>query len=157
MPRREYGAPEQVDDPSPADYLAVITKAVFQSGMSWDVIEAKWDGFLEAFAGFDPETVAGFGHEDVERLAGDMRIIRNRRKIDATVENAQALIALHEDTPGGFGAWIESQGGFEERLDALRKHFKFLGNFGAYYLMYVVKQPVPPYEEARAIIDSGRR
>ena len=114
MPRREYGAPEQVDDPTPADYLAVITKAVFQSGMSWDVIEAKWDGFLEAFAGFDPETVAGFGPDDVERLAG-------------------------------------------ERLNALRKHFKFLGDFGAYYLMYVVKQPVPPYEEARAIIDNRRR
>jgi 3-methyladenine DNA glycosylase Tag len=68
MPRREYGAPEQVDDPGPSDYLAVITKAVFQSGMSWDVIEAKWDGFQEAFAGFDPETVAGFGPDEVERL-----------------------------------------------------------------------------------------
>lgn len=157
MPRREYGAPEQVDDPTPADYLAVMTKAVFQSGMSWDVIEAKWDGFVDAFAGFDPKTVADFGPDDVERLAGDTRIIRNRRKINATVENAQALIALHEDTPGGFGAWIASQGSFEERLDALRKHFKFLGDFGAYYLMYVVKQPVPPYEEARAIIDSRRR
>jgi hypothetical protein len=119
--------------------------------------EAKWDGFREAFADFDPETVAGFGPDEVERLAADARIVRNRRKIEATVDNAQALIALHEDTPGGFGAWIESQGGFEERLDALRKHFKFLGDFGSYYLMYVVKQPVPPYEEARAIIESRGR
>jgi 3-methyladenine DNA glycosylase Tag len=155
--RREYGAPAQVDDPAPSDYLEVITKAVFQAGMSWDVIEAKWDGFREAFAGFDPETVAGLGPDEVERLAGDTRIVRNRRKIEATVENAQALIALHEDTPGGFGAWLGSHGSFEATLDALRGHFKYLGDFGAYYMLHVVKQPVPPYEEARALIDSRRR
>jgi 3-methyladenine DNA glycosylase Tag len=154
--RREYGAPAQVDDPTPADYLEVITKAVFQSGMSWDVIEAKWAGFREAFAGFDPPTVAGLGPDEIEQLAGDTRIVRNRRKIEATVENAQALIALDEDTPGGFGAWLGSHGGFEQTLDALRSHFKYLGDFGSYYLLHVVKQPVPPYEEARALIDSRR-
>ena len=149
-------APAQIDDPGPADYLEVITKAVFHAGMSWAVIDNKWDGFREAFGGFDPETVAGFGPDEIEALAQDTRIVRNRRKIAATVDNAQALVALDEDTPGGFGAWIESQGGFEEKLDALHEHFKFVGDFGAYYVLHVVKQPVPPYEQARTIIESRR-
>jgi 3-methyladenine DNA glycosylase Tag len=124
--------------------------------MSWAVIEKKWDGFREAFAGFDPQAVSQFGPDEVDALAQDTRIVRNRRKIEATVDNAQALVALDEDTPGGFGAWIESHDGFEPKLDALREHFKFLGDFGAYYLLYVVKQPVPPHEEAQALI-AGRR
>ena len=68
MPR-EYGPPTQIENPSLADYLEVITKAVFQSGMSWSVVEAKWDGFREAFAGFDPERVASLTPDDVEQLA----------------------------------------------------------------------------------------
>jgi 3-methyladenine DNA glycosylase Tag len=124
--------------------------------MSWAVIEHKWDGFREAFAGFDPHAVSQFGPDEVNALAHDTRIVRNRRKIEATIDNAQALVALDEDTPGGFGAWIESHEGFEPKLDALRQHFKFLGDFGAYYLLHVVKQPVPPHEEALALIQARR-
>lgn len=159
MPRRqrEYGAPAQIDPHSPGDYLEVMTKAVFQSGMSWDVVEAKWPGFRDAFCGFDVERVAAFTPDDVERLAADARIIRNRRKIEATIDNAGAVLALDENTPGGFRAWLDSHGTFEQTLDALGEHFRFLGDFGAYYLLYVVKVPVPPYEEARAVIESRRR
>lgn len=154
MPRA-YGPPAQIDSPSLADYLEVITKAVFQSGMSWDVVEAKWDGFRETFAGFDPARVAALTPDDVERLVQDERIIRNRRKIQATVDNAESLLELESD--GGFERWLGSQGGFEETLDALRKRFRFLGDFGAYYLLYVIKQPVPAYEDARAMIESRKR
>jgi DNA-3-methyladenine glycosylase I len=124
--------------------------------MSWAVIENKWDGFREAFVGFDPHAVSQFGPDEVDALAQDTRIVRNRRKIEATIDNAQALVALDEDTPGGFGAWIESHEGFEPKLDALREHFKFLGDFGAYYLLHVVKQPVPPHEEAQALIQARK-
>ena len=149
MPR-EYGPPEQIESPSLADYLEVITKAVFQSGMSWRVVEAKWDGFGEAFAGFDPEQVAALTPDDIERLAGDQRIIRNRRKIQATVDNANSLLELEQG--GGFERWLDSHGDFEQALDALRERFRFLGDFGAYYFLYVVKRPVPEYEQARALI-----
>ena len=87
-------APQQIEPTRLADYLDVLTKAVFQSGMSWRVVEAKWDGFREAFAGFDPATVAAFTDDDVERLAADTRIIRNRRKIEATITNAETMLAL---------------------------------------------------------------
>jgi len=139
-------APQQIEATRLADYLDVLTRAVFQSGMSWRVVEAKWGGFREAFAGFDPAAVAAFTDEDIERLAADTRIIRNRRKIEATVSNAQAMVGL-DDRPGGFPAWLRSHGDFEATVAALRGEFRYLGETGAYYLLYVVREPVPSHEE----------
>ena len=68
----------------------------FQSGLSWITVLRKRPAFREAFAGFDPERVATFGPDDVERLLADARIIRNRMKIEATIENARAVVALHD-------------------------------------------------------------
>jgi hypothetical protein len=139
-------APTQIKPDGPADYLDVLTRAVFQSGMSWRVVEAKWDGFREAFAGFDPAVVAAFTDDDVERLATDTRIIRNRRKIEATITNAQAMAAL-DDQPGGFVGWLRSHDGFDATVAALRAEFRFLGDMGAYYFLYVVGEDVPTHEE----------
>jgi len=139
-------APEQITPHGLADYLDVITRAVFQSGMSWRVVEAKWDGFRRAFAGFEPAAVAAFTDDDVERLAADTGIIRNRRKIEATITNAQAMLAL-EDQPGGFAGWLRSRGGFEDTVAALRGEFRYLGDLGAYYVLYVVGEEVPAHEE----------
>ena len=66
----------------------------FQSGLSWLVILRKREGFRRAFAGFDPAVVAGFGPQDVERLLADADIVRNRAKIEATIANAAATLAL---------------------------------------------------------------
>ena len=66
----------------------------FQSGLSWRTILSKRDAFRAAFADFDPDAVARFGDADVERLLGDASIIRNRRKIEATLANARAVVAL---------------------------------------------------------------
>jgi 3-methyladenine DNA glycosylase Tag len=148
--------PAQITPTSLADYLEVITKAAFQSGMSWRVIEAKWDGFREAFHGFDPERVAAFTPEDVERLAGDRRIVRNRRKIEATIQNAETLLEL-DRPPAGFRGWLRSHGGFEETIDALRKELSFIGDMGAYYFLYVVGEQVPPHEESMARMEARRR
>ena len=67
----------------------------FQSGLSWETVLRKRPAFREVFAGFDPEAVAGFEVDDVERLLLDARIIRNRAKIEATISNARAVVALH--------------------------------------------------------------
>jgi DNA-3-methyladenine glycosylase I len=66
----------------------------FQSGLSWLVILRKRPAFRAAFAGFDPKLVAEFGDADVQRLLADAGIVRNRAKIEATVNNAQAVLAL---------------------------------------------------------------
>lgn len=73
-----------------------ITLEAFQSGLSWITILRRREGFRAAFAGFDPEVVAGYDEHDVERLLGDTGIIRNRAKITATIANAQALLDLHD-------------------------------------------------------------
>ena len=140
-------APIQIAPQSLADYLDVLTRAVFQSGMSWRVVEAKWSGFRAAFAGFDPAAVAAFGGDDAERLAADTRIIRNRRKIEATVTNAEAMLALERGERDGFSGWLRSRGDFEATVAALRGEFRFLGDTGAYYFLYVVGEPVPAHEE----------
>ncbi len=139
-------APDQIEPTGLADYLDVITRAVFQSGMSWRVAEAKWAGFREAFSGFDPAAVAAFTDDDVERLAADTRIIRNRGKIEATVTNARAMLVL-DGEPGGFVGWLRSQEDFDATVAALRGEFRFLGDMGAYYFLYVVGEDVPTHEE----------
>ena len=68
----------------------------FQSGLSWLTILRTRENFRRAFAGFDPDAVAGFGERDVERLLGDAGIVRHRGKIEATIENARAVAALRE-------------------------------------------------------------
>ena len=66
----------------------------FQSGLSWLTILRKRESFRSAFAGFEPEKVAGFGEDDVTRLLADTGIVRNRAKIEATIQNARATLEL---------------------------------------------------------------
>ena len=68
----------------------------FQSGLSWLTILRKRENFRAAFAGFDPEAVARFGENDVERLLGDAGIVRHRGKIEAAIANARGTIALRD-------------------------------------------------------------
>jgi 3-methyladenine DNA glycosylase Tag len=148
-------APPKVRPRGLADYLEVLTRAVFQSGLSWRVIDAKWDGFREAFHGFDPARVADLTPNQVDELAADRRIVRNRRKIQATVDNAQAMLEL-DARHRGFGRYLRSHGGFDETVADLRRQFAFLGETGAYYFLYVVGEPVPPYEEWAAGLRRAR-
>lgn len=74
-----------------------LSLEAFQSGLSWLVVLRKRPAFREAFAGFDPERVAAFDDDDVARLLGDARIVRNAAKIRATIGNARATLALRAD------------------------------------------------------------
>jgi len=70
-----------------------------QSGLSWALILRKRDGIRDALAAFDPDAVAGFGRKETEALLQDPRIIRNRRKLEAIVQNARATVAMRDDIP----------------------------------------------------------
>ena len=74
-----------------------LSLEAFQSGMSWRTILNKRPAFRAAFADFSPDAVAAFDATDVERLLADARIVRNRRKIEATLANARATVALRGD------------------------------------------------------------
>jgi DNA-3-methyladenine glycosylase I len=75
-------------------YFERMTLEAFQSGLSWATILAKREAFREVFEGFDADVVAGFDDADVERLMADARIVRNRSKILATIQNARATVDL---------------------------------------------------------------
>jgi len=73
-----------------------VSLEAFQSGLSWLTILRKREAFRAAFAGFDPDAVARFDAHDVARLLTDVGIVRNRAKVEATIANARATVALRE-------------------------------------------------------------
>ena len=77
----------------------------FQSGLSWRTILNKRENFRAAFAGFDYTKIAAFGDADRLRLMADTGIVRNKRKIEATVNNAQRMCELVE-TEGSLAAFV---------------------------------------------------
>ncbi len=142
-------APVQIKPTKLADYLEVLSKAVFEAGMNWKVIENKWPGFQAAFDGFDPVKVAAYSPVDTDRLLADSRIIRNGRKVEATVHNAAAMLDAEKEF-GSFAKYLEAMRPFESQLSDIKKRFKHVGNFGVYYFLYVVGEEVPPHEEYSA-------
>jgi 3-methyladenine DNA glycosylase Tag len=86
-------------------YLSAMSKRVFAAGFRWRVVQAKWDGFEEAFEGFDPDWVADLTFDGIEALAHDTRIVRNRLKIGNTVNNAEFVRTISREH-GGFGQWL---------------------------------------------------
>jgi DNA-3-methyladenine glycosylase I len=90
LAREEWGVPER-------DSRALWEKLMldgFQAGLSWTTILRKCEAFRQAFQGFGPEVVAEFGETDVTRLLEDPGIVRSRSKIEATVGNARAYLAM---------------------------------------------------------------
>jgi DNA-3-methyladenine glycosylase I len=83
-----------------------LSLEAFQSGLSWVTILRKRPAFRAAFDDFDPDAVAAYGEADVERLMADAGIVRNRRKIEATVTNARATVALRDE--GGLAELVWS-------------------------------------------------
>ena len=76
-----------------------------QAGLSWSTILKKRDHYRQAFAGFDPVKVAQFSPARIEKLLGNPGIVRNRRKVESTVTNAQALLAAQNEF-GSFDSYI---------------------------------------------------
>jgi DNA-3-methyladenine glycosylase I len=89
----EWGTPSRDE----RHLFEMLTLEGAQAGLSWQTILNKREGYLRAFAGFDPAKVARFGGEKIERLMRDPGIVRNRAKIDATIANARTVLAIRAD------------------------------------------------------------
>ncbi|MFN2185875.1 MAG: DNA-3-methyladenine glycosylase I [Anaerolineae bacterium] len=140
--------PERKKPADDSGYLEELTRAIFQAGFSWRVIRDKWPNFQQAFDGFDVETVAGYGEPDIERLVADAGIVRNRRKIEATVHNARTVWELSQEH-GTFHAYLRSLDSMDYagRREELSKRFKNLGPTGVFVFLWSVDEEVPDWED----------
>ena len=135
----------------PADdngYLEELTKAIFRSGFSWRVVRQKWPNFQKAFDGFDVGKVANYGSEEINRLFEDPGIVRNRRKILGTVENAGVVLGLAREH-GSFGGDLRSldELDYRQRVKELTGRFRGLGRTGAFVFLYCVDEPTPDWHD----------
>ena len=138
--------PERIEPRSLADYLAVLSRAVFQAGVSWKLIDSKWDAYLRLFAGFDPVQIAAFGEADVERILRDGGIVRAYKKVVATIDNARTMLALDREY-GGFRTYLRGFASYVELSADLRKRFRYVGELSAYYFLFRIGERVPRFEE----------
>jgi 3-methyladenine DNA glycosylase Tag len=138
-------APARIRPKSPDDYLEQLSKGVFQAGISWRVVEAKWVGITAAFHRFKLERVARMSDREIDGVAQDPRVIRSRPKIAAVVHNARVILDLEREE--GFRAHLRSIPEYEELAADLKKRFKFVGDSGAYHFLYSVSHPVPDWHE----------
>jgi DNA-3-methyladenine glycosylase I len=151
---REWGVPVH-DDRVLFEFL---TLEGAQAGLSWETILRKREAYREAFAGFDPGRVARFTPARVERLLRDDGIVRNRLKVESTVRNAQAVLAVQREH-GSLDAYLWSFVGGAPRVnrrrtlrevpartpeseamsrDLQRRGFRFVGPTICYALMQAV-------------------
>jgi 8-hydroxy-5-deazaflavin:NADPH oxidoreductase len=118
----------------PAFFFEHLCRAVFQAGISWRVISAKWDGVRAAFDGFDPAKVAALTPAQIAAIEGDARVIRNKAKIEATVENAGELLDILRAN-GSIRAYLGSFPSARAAAADLHKRFRFLGDAGVWRLL----------------------
>jgi len=125
-------------------YFEKMTKTVFCSGMKWDVVDKKWPGFRKAFANFSVQKVSRFDEPDIDRLMQDSGIIRNYRKVTATVQNAREFLIVRKEH-GSFINYLKTTGrdGEEALCRALVKRFSFLGGSTALFFLRAVGEEMP--------------
>jgi DNA-3-methyladenine glycosylase I len=145
-----YEIPPRKKPANDNGYLEELTKAIFQAGFSWRVIRDKWPNFQTAFDGFDLVTVAGYGEPDIERLVSDPGIVRNRRKIEATVENARVMWELVQEH-GSFNSYLRSLDGLDYAgwREELSRRFRNLGPTGVFTFLWCVDEEVPAWEDRK--------
>ena len=103
---QEWGRPEHQDQ----KLFEMLILEGFQAGLSWITILKKREAFREAFDGFDPVVVAGYGPEKLEILMSNPGIVRNRRKIEASVQNAKVFLDIQKE----FGSFDRYLWGFTQ-------------------------------------------
>ncbi len=117
-----------------------------QAGLSWAFIDARWDEYRRAFENFDVAKVAAYGDIEIDRLMHDDGIIHARSKIEGTIRNARALIALEREF-GSIRAYQTSFADYEAVRKDTKKRFAFLGDLSTYYWLFRTAVPVPDLEE----------
>ena len=121
---KEYGYPIHDDN----ELFARLILEINQAGLSWTTILNKKDNFFKAFDDFDIQKVARYSDKKVEKLMQDAGIIRNRLKIEATIENAKRILQIQKEN-GSFKNWLDANHPLskEEWVKLFKKTFRFTG------------------------------
>ncbi|MBI4282996.1 MAG: DNA-3-methyladenine glycosylase I [Chloroflexi bacterium] len=140
--------PPRIKPQNDNGYFEEMTKAVFRAGFSWQVVREKWPNFQKAFEGFDINKVASYGYEDIDRLLHTSEIVRNGRKIVATIENARIFQSLAVEH-GSFEKYLRSLDGlsYARKRKALARQFKNFGPTGVFVFLYSVNEDVPSWND----------
>jgi hypothetical protein len=137
--------PRVIAAPTLDDHLDVMTRAIFQAGLSWAFIESRWHRFRPAFANFSVAAVAAYGGGDVERLMTADGIVHSRSKIVATIANARALQALVAEF-GDVPAYASAFASYDALFADAKKRFAYLGDLSCFYWLFRTGLPVMTFE-----------
>ncbi len=130
--------------PNDSVYFENMCRVIFQSGLNWHVTDKKWSATTNAFCNFNIASVARFTETDVQRLTKDEGIIRNKRKIQAIIQNAQNFLAI-EKRYGSFQRYLDSldkTNNYAVVVKDLINKFRFLGPSTAKLYLYTVGENI---------------
>lgn len=136
----EWGVPPDTDE----RWFEFIVLETFQAGLSWKTILNKRLAFRTAFDGFDVHKVSLYGSDDVARLLQNAGIVRNRKKIEAAIENAKIALQLAE-RHGSLGAYMSALQKEDDVLLCLQKTFRFVGRTTAESIAFATGLVRPPH------------
>ena len=129
-------------------YFEILSKAVFNAGFSYQVVNRKWEGIKEVFHEFDPKIISKWTVDEISNALESPKIIRNSRKVTAIVSNASIFLEILEKH-GSFENYLKSfrEKPYVEKQKILSKQFKWLGPTGAHFFLWSVGEDAPPCEQ----------
>jgi hypothetical protein len=137
--------PRVLDAPTIDDHLEMMSRAIFQAGLSWAFIDSRWDAFRAAFDRFSVRLVALYGEGDIERLMATDGVVHSRAKIAGTIANARTLLELAAQY-GSIEAYVRSFPDYDAIFADAKKRFAYLGDLSCYYWLFRTRLPVMPFE-----------
>lgn len=127
------------------EYFELMAKVIFSSGLNWSVIEKKWPGIAQAFAGFDIDNVAAYEEPDLDRLMQNPDIIRNHPKLSAVVGNAREFQNVIAES-GSFAKYLKQlreSGGEEALRKDISRRFGFMGKGTTVIFLWSAGEELP--------------
>jgi DNA-3-methyladenine glycosylase I len=138
-------------------YFERMTKTLFSAGLNWKVVDNKWPSFRKVFSGFSPSKVSRFTDKNVRTLMKNPEIVRNEKKLKATVYNAGEFLKIHKDF-GPFKGYLDSFGKNEERLlSDLQNKFQHIGPSSARTFLWSVGYQLTPNAEEKKWMAAHRK
>ena len=125
-------------------YFENITRCIFQAGLSWKLIATKWPNFKKAFDDFNIIKISAYGSDKIKSLSENPDIIRNKQKINATIQNARAFLRIVEEYCS-FKEWLDSldkSNNYRMVVKSLSSRFKRVGTSTAHIFLWSVGEPI---------------